>query len=122
MAAPLAAPAVAKSKQNNNLIDRLDNRRDAWHAGVVTGAVTAQVAGAAGRGKADRAFQQCQAAAAQVQQAQYAGQSDRYADYAAQKAGYDCEVQRYEARADSRKAAHRTGVVTGIVAREIVKD
>lgn len=115
--------ADAKSRDSKNWVDRLENRRDARRAGIVAGAVTAQVAGAANRGRADREFRECQDNVALAGQAQFGPYDDpAYSDYAARRAGYDCEVQRYEARADGRRAARRTAVVAGIVTREIVKD
>ncbi|TPE60509.1 hypothetical protein FJQ54_10925 [Sandaracinobacter neustonicus] len=122
---PVTAHADAKSKDEKNWVERVENRRDARRAGIVAGAVTAQVAGAANRSRADRDYQQCQdnVATAQSVAQQANGQpADPNADYAAQRAGYDCEVQRYEDRADGRRAANRTAVVAGIVTREVVKD
>lgn len=122
---PMAGPASAGSRNQKNWIERAENRRDARRAGVVAGVVTAQVAGAAGRGRADKAFRECREnldAMTSGERDIHGNPVDPYADYAARRAGYDCEVQRYEARADGRKAARRTAVVAGIVTREIVKD
>ena len=106
LALPLGTSAgLAKSKDEKNWVERVDNRRDARRAGIVAGAVTAQVAGAANRSRADRDYQQCQDNVAATQspaQGAYGQPADSNADYAAQKAGYDCEVQRYEDRADGR--------------------
>lgn len=116
--------AEAKSKSSRNWVDRLENRRDARHAGIVAGAVTAQVAGAANRGRAEREYRECQSnAAAMAGDAQAGAYADpAYSEYAARRAGYDCDVQRYEDRASGRRAARRTAVVAGIVTREVVKD
>lgn len=111
----------AQSKQRKGWIDRLENRRDARRAGVVAGAVASGIAGSAARGKVGEKYENCMQDIA-VNYEDGARAHDPQIAYLAERAEYECEMQRYEARNGDRRAARRAGVVAGAVAYGIVRD
>lgn len=118
----LAPVAEARKKDRHGWHEQWENRRDARRAGVIAGAVASGIASSAAKSNANRDYDECMRNIAAYGYGGDAAYRDPGRTYYSQQAGYSCEIQRYEARADARRAAHRTGVVAGAVAYGIVRD
>lgn len=118
----VAPPAEARKKKHHSWHEQWENRRDARRAGVIAGTVASGIASSAAKSKANRDYEECMRNVAAYGYGGDPAYYDPNRVYHSQQAGYSCEIQRYEARADARRSAHRTGVVAGAVAYGIVRD